>query len=207
MKNSLYKMLKIIGLFNFLKQLKIDYMSVFKRDTNIDFIDLSHLPYKEAGYKLARLYKDSILNDMPIDYSEEVVKSYELLSQLDKNIVEELDAISEYLQIDKYLLLAKDLLFVPEACTSVSIKDKHNTYIGQNLDLGYDGSNLLVKKYKDYITVGLKNHPLWSTVGINKYGISFSGSSVNSKHYGGELCLRCLIQKLYYQNVKIIKML
>lgn len=181
MKQTVFKILK---LFDLLKQLKISYISNFKRNIKIDFIDLSDLSYSKAGIKLAKQYKQDIISDLPSNYDNNVVQAYKILKRLDKNITDELDAISEYLQIDKYLLLAKDILFIPETCTSVALKKDGEIFIGQNLDLGYDGSKLLVKKYRDYITVGLKNHPLWSTVGINKFGISFSGSSVNSINSG-----------------------
>lgn len=185
MKQIVFKILKILKIFDLLKQLKISYVSNFKRDTKIDFIDLSKLSYSKAGIKLAKEYKQDIINNLPLNYDDNIIDAYELLKKLDKNITDELDAMADYLQIDKYLILAKDFLFIPETCTSVALKENDNMFIGQNLDLGYDGSQLLVKKYKDYITVGLKNHPLWSTVGINKFGISYTGSSVNSIRNGG----------------------
>jgi hypothetical protein len=79
-----------------------------------------------------------------------------------------------------------------------------NIVVGQNLDLGYDGNDLIVKKYKDYITIGLKSHPLWSTVGINRHGITYSGSSVNSVNYGEGVISSILNSKIILSKYNTI---
>jgi len=203
MKKLIYKLLKKIGLFNILKQLKIDYISKFKRDINIEFINLSNMSYKNAGNQLAIQYKNDILQNLPSSYDKKTILAYEKLKKIDKNFIDELESITNNLGIDKYLLLSKELAFEAESCTSFALKNNTNKIIiGQNLDLGYNGKDLIVKKYKDYITIGLKSHPLWSTVGINKFGITYSGSSVCSQKMGGSVLPSILNSKIILSNAQ-----
>ena len=176
----MHKVLKKFRMYDRLKQIKIDWITKYNRSTAIDFIDLSGLTVKQAAIKLAKAYADEIMEGMPISYDTKVQKSYQALKKIDRNVTEELDGIAERLQIDKYLLLAKEFLYVPDGCTSCVAKFDEGIFLGQNLDLGYSGTSLLLKKYSSYITVGLKSHPLWATTGINKHGVAIAGSSVNS---------------------------
>jgi hypothetical protein len=201
-KSQTFKSLKCLRIFNGLKQIKINWITKYNRNTQIDFIDLSDLSPQESGAKLADNYGEEILCDLPSRYDAQIEEAYRLLRGLDKNLIAELDSIAEHLSVNKYLLLAKEFLYIPDGCTSVTAKCTDGVFVGQNLDLGYSGASLLLKKYRNYITVGLKSHPLWATTGINNHGITICGSSVNSSNISNNIIPSIFNAKLILSQCK-----